>query len=68
MLSKFSWTSWHLAIYCYKSHISFLDHFVADLFMHSLAGIVLLYLAAPFYTKDVLHEISSLIQGLISYM
>ena len=34
---------------------------VANLFMHSLLGIILLYLAALFYTEGVLHKVSSLL-------
>ena len=30
---------------------------VADVFMHLLPGMILLYLATPFYTKDFFHEI-----------
>ena len=30
---------------------------VANLLMYSLPGMILLYLAAPFYAKGVLHEI-----------
>ena len=37
------------------------DLVVADLFMHSLPGVILLYLAAPFYTEGVLDEISLLL-------
>ena len=34
------------------------DLVVADLFMHSLSGMILLYLATPFFTLKVfLHEI-----------
>ena len=42
------------------------DLLVTDLFMHSLSGMILLYLAIPFfYTKGVLHEIYNTIQGWI---
>ena len=39
-------------------HIVISDLIVANLFMLFLPGIILLYLATPFYTEDVLHEIS----------
>ena len=42
-------------------HVLISDLVVADLFMHSLPGMILLYLAQLFYTKGVLHEISSLL-------
>ena len=39
--------------------IVILDLLVADLFMHSISGMILLYLAAPCFTLKVfLHEIS----------
>ena len=34
------------------------DLVVANLLMYSLPGMILLYLAAPFYTKGVLDEIA----------
>ena len=37
------------------------DLVVANLLMYSLSGMILLYLAAPFYTIGVLDEISSLL-------
>ena len=34
-------------------HILISDLVVVDLFMYSLSGMILLYLAAPFYTEGV---------------
>ena len=43
-------------------HIVISDVVVADLFMDAFSGMILLYLATPFFTLKVfLHEISSLL-------
>ena len=42
-------------------HILISHLVVADLFIYLLPGLILLYLAAVFYTERVLHEISSLL-------